>query len=174
MTQTSRLTNAGRRGLVKKSMPLDHPSLVPKGHLVEANEHWTTSSTPSARTTKICATPSRTAEISSTPSGMADPSNLYHLPRHEEDPENLDNLNSRKVEEAERSRASMEKSTPFSADTGHKRTKGNRSSTTDRYWWRPPVLPPPIGGQNTRSPLLWRINGSTSIIQASTHSLSIW
>jgi hypothetical protein len=49
---------------------------------------------------------------------MADPSNLYHLPHHEEDPENLDNLSSRKGEEAERSRASMEKSTSSSVNTG--------------------------------------------------------
>jgi hypothetical protein len=27
---------------------------------------------------------------------MGDPSNLYHLPHHEEDPENLDNLSSRR------------------------------------------------------------------------------
>jgi hypothetical protein len=159
---------------VKKSMPLDHPSLVPEGHPAEANEHWTTSSTPSARTTRICVIPSGTAETSSTPSGMADPSNLYHLPHHEEDPKNLDNLSSRKGEEAKCSRASMEKSTSSSADTGHKRTKGSRSSTIDRYWWRPPVLPPRIDGQNTRSPLLRWINGSTSIIQASTRSSSIW
>jgi hypothetical protein len=105
VTQTSRPTNAGRRGLVKKPMPLDHPSLMPEGHPAEANEHWTTSSTHSAHTTKICATPSGTVETSSTPSRMADPSNLYHLPHHEEDPENLDNLSSRKGEEAERSHA---------------------------------------------------------------------
>jgi hypothetical protein len=86
-------------------MPLDHPSLMPEGHPAEANEHWTTSSTHSAHTTKICATPSGTVETSSTPSRMADPSNLYHLPHHEEDPENLDNLSSRKGEEAERSHA---------------------------------------------------------------------
>jgi hypothetical protein len=157
---------------VKKSMPLDHPSLLPEGHPAEANEHWTTSSTPNTRTTRICVIPSGTAETSSTPSGMADPSNLYH-PHHEEDPENLDNLSSRKREEAERSRASMEKSTSSSVDTGHKRTKGSRSSTIDRYWWRPLVLPPRIDGQNTRSPLLVRINGSTSIIWASTRSSSI-
>jgi hypothetical protein len=134
-TRTSKPTSAGRRGLVKKSMSLDHPSLVPEGHPAEANEHWTTSSTPSARTTRICVIPSGTAETSSTPLGMADPSNLYHLPHHEEDPENLDNLNSRKGEEAERSRASMEKSTSSSADTVtiHKRTKGSKSSTIDRY-----------------------------------------
>jgi hypothetical protein len=80
VTRTSRPTSAGRRGLVKKSMTLDHPSLVPEGHPVEANEHWTTSSTPSACTTKICVTPSGIAETSSTPSGMDDPSNLYHPP----------------------------------------------------------------------------------------------
>jgi hypothetical protein len=118
---------------VKKSMPLDHSSFMPEGHPAEANERWTTSLTPSARTTRICVTPSGTAETSSTPSGMADHSNLYHLLHHEEDPENLDNLSSRKGEEVEHSHASMEKSTSSSMDTGHKRTKGNRSSMTDRY-----------------------------------------
>jgi hypothetical protein len=132
-----------------------------------------TSSTPSARTTRICIIPSGTAETSSTPSGMANPSNLYQLPHHEEDPENLDNLISGKGEEAERSRASMEKSMSSSADTGHKRTKGSRSSTIARYWWRPLVLTPRINGQSTRSPLLGWINGSTSIIRASTRSSSI-
>jgi hypothetical protein len=130
-------------------MPLDHPSLVLEGHLAEPNVHWTTSSTPSARTTRICVILFGTAETSSTPSGMADLSNLYHLPHHEEDLENLDNLSSRKREEVEHSRASMEKSTSSSADTGHKRTKGSRSSTIARYWWRPPVLPPRIDGPNT-------------------------
>jgi hypothetical protein len=172
-TRTSKPTNAGRRGLPKKSMPLDHPSLVPEGYPVEANEHWTTSSTPSAHTTRICVIPFGTAETSSTPSGMADPSNLYHLPHNEEDPKNLDNLSNRKGEEAERSRTSMEKSTSSSADTSHKRTKGSRSSTIARYWWRPPALPPRIDGQNTQSPLLGWINGSTSIIWASTRSSSI-
>jgi hypothetical protein len=95
-----------KRSLVKRSTPLDHPSLVPEGHPTEANEHWTTSSMPRARTTNICATPFETAETSSTPSGMADPSNLYHLPHHEEGPENLDNLNNRKGEEVEHSCAS--------------------------------------------------------------------
>jgi hypothetical protein len=116
--RTSKPTSVGRRGLVKKSMPLDHPSLVPEGHPAEANEHWTTSSTPSARTTRICVIPSGTTETSSTPSGMADPSNLYHLLHHEEDPENLENLSSRKGEEAEHSSTSMENSTSSSADTG--------------------------------------------------------
>jgi hypothetical protein len=71
---------------------------------------------------------------------MVDLSNLYHLPHHEEDSENLDNLSSRKGEEAERYRMSMEKSTSSSADMVHKRTKGSRSSMIDIYWWRPPVL----------------------------------
>jgi hypothetical protein len=95
-TRTSKPTSAGRRGPAKKSMPLDHPSLVPEGHPAEANKHWTTSATPSARTTRICVILFGTVEISSTPLGMADPSNLCHLPYHEEDSENLDNLSSRK------------------------------------------------------------------------------
>jgi hypothetical protein len=51
---------------------------------------------PNVHTIRTCATPSETAEISSIPSGTVDLSNLYHLPRHEEDPENLGNLNSRR------------------------------------------------------------------------------
>jgi hypothetical protein len=101
---------------------------------VEANVHWMTSSTPNVRTIRTCTTPSGTAKISSTPSGTADPSNLYHLPHHEEDPENLDNPSSRKGEEAEHSRASTEKSTSSSADMGHKRAIGSRSSMTVIYW----------------------------------------
>jgi hypothetical protein len=95
---------------------------------------------------------------------MADPSNLYHLPHLEEDPENLDSLNTRKGEEAEHSRVSTEKSMSSSADMGHKKVRGNRSSTIVKYWWRPPVLPPCIDGSNTRSPSLGRISGSTSTI----------
>jgi hypothetical protein len=163
-TRTSKPTSAGRKGPAKKSMPLDHPSLVPEGHPTEANEHWTTSSMPRARTTRICVTLFGTTEISSTLLGMADPSNFCHLPHHEENPENLENLSSRKGEEAEHSRVSTEKSTSSLADTGRKRTRGSRSSTIVRYWWRPAVLPPRIDGSNTRSPSLGRINGSTSII----------
>jgi hypothetical protein len=172
-TRTNNPTRVGRRGLAKKSTPPDHPSLVPKGHPVGVNGHWMTSSTPNVRTTRTCATPSGTAETSSTPSGTADPSNLCHLHHHEEDPENRDNPSSRKGEEAEHSRASMEKSTSSSADMGHKRARGSRSSTTVRYWWRPPFLLPRIDGPNTRSPSLGRINGSTSIIRANTRSSSI-
>jgi hypothetical protein len=96
VTRTSSPTNAGRRGLVKRSMPPDRLPLVPKEDLAEANAHWTTSLTPNARTTRTCATPSGTAETSSIPWGTVDPSNLYLLPRHEEDLENLDNPSSRR------------------------------------------------------------------------------
>jgi hypothetical protein len=155
---------------VKRSMPLDHPSLVPTVHPAEASGHWTTSSMPSARITRICVTPCGTAETSSIPSGMADPSNLYHLPYREEGLVNLDDLSSRKREEVEHFRASTERSTSSSEDMVRKKTKGNISSTTDRYWWQPPVPLPPIGGQNTRSPLPEQINESTSTIRTSTRS----
>jgi hypothetical protein len=173
-TRINNSTSIGRRGLVKKSTPLDHPPLAPEENLAEANVHWTTSLTPNARTTRTCATPSGTTETSSTPLGTADPSNFYHLPHHNEDPENLDSLNSRRGEEAERSRASTEKSTSSSADMGRKKVRGNRSSTTVRYWWRPPALPPRIDGPNTRLPSLGQISGSTSITLASTRSSLIW
>jgi hypothetical protein len=172
-TRTNNPTSIGRRGLAKKSTPPDHPSLVPEGHPAEANEHWTISSMPNVHTTRTCATSSGTAETSSTPSETTDLSNLCHLPHHEEDPENLDNPSSRKGEEAEHSHASTEKSTSSSADTDRKKTRGSRSSTIVRYWWRPPVLPPRIDGPNTRSPSLGRISGSTSIIRANTRSSSI-
>jgi hypothetical protein len=158
---------------VKRSTPLEHPSLVPEVHLAEASGHWMTSSMPSARITRICATPCRTAETSSIPSGMTDRSSLYHLPHHEEGLASPGNLSNRKGDEVEHSHASTGRSTSSSEDTGRKKTKGSRSSTTDRYWWQPPVPPPPIGGQNTQSPLPGRINGSTSIIRASTRSTSI-
>jgi hypothetical protein len=172
-TRTNNPTNVGRRGLVKKSTPPDHPPLAPEEHPEEANVHWTTSSTPSAHTTRTCATPSGIAGTSSTPWGTVDPSNLYHLPRLEEDPENLDSPNNRKGEEGEHSRASTEKSTSSSADMGRKKARNNRSSTTVRYWWRPLVLPPRIDGPNTQSPSLGWISGSTSITRANTRSSPI-
>jgi hypothetical protein len=168
--RTNNPTSVGRRGLTKKSTPPDHPPLALEEHLAEANVHWMTSLTPSAHTTRTCVTPSGTAETSSIPSGTTDPSNLYHLPHHEENPENLDSLNNRKGEEAEHSCASLEKSTSSSADMGRKKVRGSRSSTTIRYWWRPPVLLPYVDGPNTRSPSLGWISGSTSIIRASTRS----
>jgi hypothetical protein len=65
-------------------MSLDHPSLEPEVHHTEVSGHWTTSSMPSARTTRTCATPYGTAGTSSTPSDTADHSSLYYLPHHEE------------------------------------------------------------------------------------------
>jgi hypothetical protein len=158
---------------VKRSTPPDRPPLTPEKDLAEANARWTTSLTPSARTTRTCATPSGTAETSSTPWGMADPSNLYLLPRREEDQENRDNPSSRRKEEEEHSRASTEKSTSFSANTGHRRTKDNKSSTIVRYWWRLPVHPLRTDGLSTRLPSLGQISGSISTTPASTRSSSI-
>jgi hypothetical protein len=81
---------------VKKSTPPDHPPLAPEEHPAEVNEHWTTSSTPSAHTTRTCVTPSGMAGTSSIPLGTADPSNLYHLPHLKEDLENLNSPNNMK------------------------------------------------------------------------------
>ena len=168
--RTSNPTNDGRRGLTKKFMPPDHPPLAPEEDLAEANARWTTSSTPSARTTRTCATPFGTAETSSTPSGTADPSNLYLLPRHEEDQENRDNPSSRRKEEEELSRALTEKSTSSSTDMGRRKARDNKSSTIVRYWWWLPVLPPRTDGLSTRSPSPGQISGSTSTTRASTRS----
>jgi hypothetical protein len=167
-TRTSNPTSAGRRGLVRRSTPPDYPPLAPEEDLAEANARWTTSSTPSAHTTRTCATPSRTTGTSNTPSGTVDLFNLYLLPRCEEDRENRNNPGSRRREEEEPSRASIEKSTSSSADTGHKKARDNKSSTIVRYWWRPPVLPPHTDSLSTRSPSPGQINGLTSMTQANT------
>jgi hypothetical protein len=66
--------------------------------LTEASGHWTTSSMPSARITRIWATPCGTAETSSIPSRMADRSSLYHLPDHEEGLVSPGGLSNRKGE----------------------------------------------------------------------------
>jgi hypothetical protein len=171
-TRTNNPTSIGIRGLAKKSTPPDHPSLVPEGHPAEANEHWTTSSTPMSIPQGHAPHP---PELQRLQALRRERSTLptSATPHHEEDPENLDNPSSRKGEEAEHSHASTEKSTSSSMDTGRKRARGNRSSTTVRYWWRPPVLPPHIDGPNTRSPSLGRISGSTSTIRSNTRSSSI-
>jgi hypothetical protein len=161
VTRTSNPTSAGRRGLVKRSTPPGRPPLAPEEVLEEANARWTTSSTPSVHTTRTYATPSGTAGISSIPSGTVDPSNLYLLPRREEGQENRDNPSSRRGEEVEPSRALTEKSTSFSADTGRRKARDNKSSTIVRYWWWLPVLPPHTDGLSTRSPSPRQISGST-------------
>jgi hypothetical protein len=73
----------------------------------------------------------------------------------------------------EPSRALTEKSTSFSADTGHRKARDNKSSTTVRYWWRLPVHPPRTDGLSTRSPSPGQISGSTSTTRANTRSSSI-
>jgi hypothetical protein len=158
---------------VKRSTPLDRPPLAPEEDLVEASARWTTSSTRSAHTTRTCATPSGTAETSSILWGTANPSNLYFLPRREEDQENRDNPSNRRREEVEPSRASTEKSTSSSADTGRRKARDSKSSTIVRYWWWLPVHPPRTDGLSTRSPSPRQISDSTSTTQASTRSSSI-
>jgi hypothetical protein len=155
---------------MKRSTPPDRPPLALEEDLAEANAHWTTSSTPNARTTRTCATPSRTVETSSILWGTTDPSNLYLLPLREEDQENCDNPNNRRREEVEPSRALTRKSTSSSADTGHRKARANKSSTIVRYWWRLPVHPSRTDGLSTRSPSLEQISGSTSTTQESTRS----
>jgi hypothetical protein len=103
---------------------------------VEANARWTTSSTPSARTTRTCATLFVTAGTSSIPSGTTDPSNLYLLLRRGEDRMNHGNpISRRRGEEEELSHASTGRSMSSSADTDRRRTNDNKSSTTAKYWW---------------------------------------
>jgi hypothetical protein len=169
-TRTSNLTNAGRRDLAKKCTPPDHLPLVPGEDLAEASARWTTSSTPSACTTRTCATLFGTAETSSTPSGTADPSNLYLLLRRGEGQKIHNNPSSRRREEEELSRVLTGRSTSSSVDMDRRRTEDNKNSTIARYWWRPPVLLPHTGGRSTRSPSLGWINGSTSTTQANTRS----
>jgi hypothetical protein len=125
--RTNKLTGTGRRGLVRRYMPPDHLSLKPEVHPAEANRHWMTSSTPSARTTRTCATPYGTVGTSSTPSDMADHSCLYHLPHHEEGPASPDSLSNQKGEGAEHSRVLTRRSTSSSEDTDRRRTGGSRS-----------------------------------------------
>jgi hypothetical protein len=78
-TRTSNPTGAGRRGPVRRYTSPNHPSLEPEVRPAEANRHWMTSSTPSAHTTRTCATPYETTGTSSTLSDTADRSSLYHL-----------------------------------------------------------------------------------------------
>jgi hypothetical protein len=132
-TRTSNLTNAGRRDRAKRCTPPDHLPLAPGEDLAEVSARWMTSLTPSARTTRTCATLFRTAGTSSIPLGTADPSNLYPLLHREEDQKNHDNPSSRRREEEEPSRALTGRSTSSSADTDRRRTKDSKSSTIARY-----------------------------------------
>jgi hypothetical protein len=95
--------------------------------------------TPSAHTTRTCATPYGTAGISSTPSGTADRSSLCHLPHHEEGLVSPGSLSSKKGEGAEHSCALTGRSTSSSEDMDHSIIVGKKNSTTGRSWWQPPV-----------------------------------
>jgi hypothetical protein len=138
-TRTSNPTGARRKGLMRRYMPLDHPSLEPEVRPTEASGHWMTSSMPSARTTRTCTTPYGTTGTSSTPSDTADRSNLYHLPHHEEGLVSLGSLSNQKGEGVEHSHTLIGRSTSSSEDTDRRRTEGSRSSTTDRSWRQPQV-----------------------------------
>jgi hypothetical protein len=117
---------------MRRCISLDPPSLGPEGHPAEANEHWTTSSTPSARTTRTCATPYGTAETSRTLSDTVDRSSLYHLPHHEVGLASPDSLSNQKGEGVEHSHALTGRSMSSSEDMGRRRTEDNRSSMTGR------------------------------------------
>jgi hypothetical protein len=78
---------------------------------VEANRHWMTSSMPSARTTRTCATPYGTVGTSNTPPDMTDRSSLYHLPHCEEGPASPGSLSNQKGEGMEHSHALTGRST---------------------------------------------------------------
>jgi hypothetical protein len=100
---------------------------------VEASARWTPSSTPSARTTRTCATLFGIAGISSTPSDTADPFNLYLLLRRGEDQKNHDNPNGRRREEEEPSRTLTRRPTSSLTGTDRRITEDNKSSTIARY-----------------------------------------
>jgi hypothetical protein len=150
----------------------DCPPLAPEEDLTEANARWTTSSTPSACTTRTCATPSGTVETSSIPWGTVDPSNLYLLPRHKEDLENLDSPNSRRRGGGAFPRVDREVNVIFGGH-GLQESKRQQKLNDRQNWWQPLVLPPRIDGPNTRSPSPEQISGSTSTTRASTRSSSI-
>jgi hypothetical protein len=139
-TRTNNLTGTGRRGLVRRYMSPDHPSLEPEVRPAEVNGHWMTSSTPSARTTRTCAIPYGTVGTSSTLLDTTDRSSLYHLPHHEEGPTSPGSLNSKKGKGAEHCHALTGRSTSSSEDMDRRRIGGSRSSTTGRSW-RQPLVP---------------------------------
>jgi hypothetical protein len=116
-----------------------HLPLGPTVHPAEGYRHWMKSLTPSVRTTRTCATTCGTTGTSSTSSGMTDYSSRYRLPRHEESLASLGSLSSRKRGGVELSCALIERSMLSLKVKGHKKTEGNKSSTTDWSWWPPPV-----------------------------------
>jgi hypothetical protein len=116
---------------MRRYMPPDH-SFEPEVRPMEAKGHWMTSSTPSVRTTRTCATPYETVGTSSTPPDTADRSSLYHLPHREEGPGSPGSLSNQKEEGVEHSHALIGRSTSSLEGTGRRRIEGSRSSMTDR------------------------------------------
>jgi hypothetical protein len=135
---------------VRRCTPQGHLPLELVVHHAEGNEHWMKSSMPSARTTRICATPYETAGTLSTPSNMADPSSLYRLPHREENLVIPCSLSGKKGEEVECFRALTGGSTSSSEVTEHRRIGGSKSSTTGKSWWPPPVPQLLTGSRSTR------------------------
>jgi hypothetical protein len=148
--RTSSRTSAGRRGLARRCTPLDRPPPGLAAHPTEEYGHWMKSSTPSVCTTRTCVTPCGTAETSNIPLGTVDPSSHYHFPRHEESLASPGSLSSRKRGGVELSCLLTGRSTLSSEVMGHKKAKGNKSSTTGRSWWPSQVPQLLTGGQSTR------------------------
>jgi hypothetical protein len=131
-TRISNLIGTGRRGLMRRYTPPDHPSLEPVVRPVEVYRHGMKSSTLSACTIRTCATPYGTVGISSTPSDMADHSSLYHLPHREEGLASLGSLNSKRGEGAEHSCVLTWRSMSSSEDTEHRRTGEQEAAKAQR------------------------------------------
>jgi hypothetical protein len=122
VTRTSSQIDAGRRGPARRCTPPGHLPLEPVVHRAEGSEHWKKSLTPSARTTRTCATLYKTTETSSTPLDMADHSSLYRLPHREENLASPCILNNKKGEGVEHFRALTGRSTSSLEVTEHGRT----------------------------------------------------
>jgi hypothetical protein len=142
---------------------------MPQGHPVEASGHWTTSSTPSARTTRTRATPCELQGL------QALRQEWLTIPASTTSPTTRRAWRTQAAPTTRRggvehSLVLTGRSTSSSEDTGRRRIEGSKSSTTGRSWWQPPMLQLPIGGQSTQSPSVKWINGLTSTILASTCS----
>jgi hypothetical protein len=84
-----------KRGFRKKCTPLGYQLLGPTVCPAAGYTCWMRSLTPTVRTITRCTTLYEIVGTSRTPSGMADRSNRYHLPHHEESPSSQANLSSR-------------------------------------------------------------------------------
>jgi hypothetical protein len=131
------------------------------------------SSILSTHTTRTCDTPYGTAEISRTLSATSGHSSRYRLPLPEESLPSQASLNNKRDVEAKPSLTWSVKLTSYLEDTGRKKTKGNKNSLIDKFWWPQTTLCPHTNGWSTQYPLVRSISGLTSITTASTPYLSI-